>query len=128
MRRMVCTFIICMQKCREFFLAMCSCADPERRGREPNPPPPPPPWISHKSIGFLSNTGPGPLEITKLPSLHSKLSHYRPVSETAFRWRADDKPLDPRMVLTVFPAYYLFIFLVYFLCVILVCFLFIFLV
>ena len=29
------------------------------------------PLINHKNIGFLSNTGPDPLKITKLPSQHS---------------------------------------------------------
>ena len=31
---------------------------------------PPPPLKNYKSIGFLSNTGPDPLKITKLPSQH----------------------------------------------------------
>ena len=51
----------------------------------------------YKNIGFLSNTGPDPLQITKLPSKHSMLCHYRPASETPFKWRfaggAVDGPL-----------------------------------
>ena len=31
----------------------------------------PPPLVNHKNIGFLSNTGPDPLKITKLPIQHS---------------------------------------------------------
>ena len=30
-----------------------------------------PPLENHKNLGFLSNTGPDPLKITKLPSQHS---------------------------------------------------------
>ena len=36
-----------------------------QRGDRGSGPPPPPPE-NHKNIGFLSNTGPDPLEITKL--------------------------------------------------------------
>ena len=59
---------------------MVSCTDPEG-GRGSGPPPPP--WKIAK-IGFLSNTGPDPLKITKIPSLHSMLSHHRPAIETPF--------------------------------------------
>ena len=40
---------------------------------------PPPHLKNYKNIGFLicSNTGPDPLKITKLPSQHSMLDHYR---------------------------------------------------
>ena len=44
----------------------------------------PPPLKNHKYIGFLSNTGPDPLKITKLPSQHSMLGHHRHASETPF--------------------------------------------
>ena len=40
-----------------------------------------------KNMGFLSNTGPDPLKITKLLSLHSMLGHHRHTSETPFKWR-----------------------------------------
>ena len=43
--------------------------------------PPPPPWKITK-IGFLSSTGPDPMEITKLPSQHSMLGHHRHASES----------------------------------------------
>ena len=46
-----------------------------------------PPLKNYKNIGFLSNTGPDPLKITKLSSQHSMLSHYRHASETPFKWR-----------------------------------------
>ena len=49
-----------------------------------------------KNPGFLSNTGPDPLKITKLPSQHSMLGHYRHASATAFNgchWRINDDPL-----------------------------------
>ena len=38
---------------------------------------PPPPHEKSQNIGFLSNTGPDPLKITKLPSQHSMLGHHR---------------------------------------------------
>ena len=41
-----------------------------------------PALINHKAIEILRNTGPEPLEITKLTSPHSM----------AFRWRADGGP------------------------------------
>ena len=48
------------------------------------------PLKNHQNIGFLSNTGPDPLKITKLPSQHSMWGHHL---------RADDCPfivfLDP---------------------------------
>ena len=47
----------------------------------------------HKSIGFLSNTDPDPLKITKLPSQHSILGHQRPTSKTPFKWRFAGGPL-----------------------------------
>ena len=40
--------------------------------------PDPPSLKNHKNIGFLSNTGPDPLKVTKLPIL----CHHRPASET----------------------------------------------
>ena len=57
----------------------------------------PPPRKITKNIGFLSNSSPDPLKITKLPSQqHSMLGHHQHASETpfnmAFRWRADDGP------------------------------------
>ena len=35
--------------------------------------------------GFLSNTGPDPLEFSKLPSQHSMLGHHWHASETPFK-------------------------------------------
>ena len=40
---------------------------------------------NHKNIGFLSNSGPDPLKITKLPSQHSMLGHHQNASETPFK-------------------------------------------
>ena len=75
-------------------LTKFTCANPEG-GTAPPPPPPLPPLKNHKDIGVHSNTGLDPLKITKLPSQHSMLGHYRRASETqmAFRWRVDDDPL-----------------------------------
>ena len=42
---------------------------------------------NHKNIGFLSNTGPDPLKITKLPSQHSMLGQHLHASETPFKLR-----------------------------------------
>ena len=36
-------------------------------------------------MGFLSNTGPDPLENHQLPSQHSLLSHHGPASEAPFK-------------------------------------------
>ena len=51
---------------------------------------------NYKNIEFLSNTGPDPLKITKLPSQHSMLGHHRPASETPFQWRFASGPLMTR--------------------------------
>ena len=67
-----------------------SSADPDGGGDRGSGPPP---QENYKNIGFLSNTGSDPLKITKLPIKHSMLGHYRPASETPFRWRADDDTL-----------------------------------
>ena len=47
-------------------------ADPEGVGTGD----PDPPLKKHKNIGFLSNTVPDPLIITKLPSQHPILGHH----------------------------------------------------
>ena len=58
------------------------CVDPEGDwGSEP------PPLENHQAIGFLTITGPDPMEnwkSTKLPSQHSMLGHHLPVSKTSF--------------------------------------------
>ena len=36
----------------------------------------PPPLKNYKNIGLVSNTGPDPLKIPKLPSKHSMLGHH----------------------------------------------------
>ena len=51
------------------------CADPQGGGGVRTP------LKNHKNIGFLSNTGPGPLKITKLSSQHLMLGHHRDASE-----------------------------------------------
>ena len=58
----------------------CTWADPER-GRWSGPPTP---LKNHKNIGFLSNTGPDTLKITKLSSQHSMLGHHLHASKTPF--------------------------------------------
>ena len=70
-----------------------SCADPEGGQGVRTPPPP---LENYKNIGFLSNTGPDPLKITKLPIQHSMLCHYRPASETPFKWRFAGGPIMAR--------------------------------
>ena len=59
---------------------------------------PPPPLNNHKNIGFLSNTGPDPQKITKLPSQHLMLGHHWPVlvSGTPFKWRFAGGPMMAR--------------------------------
>ena len=42
---------------------------------------------NYKNIGFLRNTGPDPLKITKLPIQHSMLGHHRPVSGVSLAGR-----------------------------------------
>ena len=44
-----------------------------------------PPLENYKNIGFLSNIGPDPLKITKLPIQHSMLGHHRPARDTPFK-------------------------------------------
>ena len=46
----------------------------------------PDPLENKKNIRLLSNTGPDPFKITKLPSQHSMLGHHLPASETPFQW------------------------------------------
>ena len=65
-----------------------------QRGDRGSGPPPPP--ETYKNIGFLSNIGPDPLKITKLPSQHSMLGHHRPASETPFKWPASETPFKWR--------------------------------
>ena len=56
------------------------------------------PLKNHKNIGFLSNTGPDPLKITKLPSQHSMLGHHQHASET---------DVSPLIVVVVFGSFLL---------------------
>ena len=56
---------------------------------------PPPPLENHKNIGFLSNTGPNPLKIIKLPSQIQRWTIIGPRAKhhlMAFRWRAVGGP------------------------------------
>ena len=46
---------------------------------------------NHKNIGFLSNTGPDPLKITKLPS------HHQHARETPYKWRFAGGPMMARL-------------------------------
>ena len=45
---------------------------------------PDPSLKNHKNIGFLANTGPDPIKITKLPSQNSMLGCHRHASKTSF--------------------------------------------
>ena len=56
-----------------------SWADPELGTGGPDP------LKNHKNIGFLSNTGPDPVKISRLLSQHSMFGHHRPASETTFK-------------------------------------------
>ena len=53
-----------------------------------------PPLKNHKQ--FPSQTGPDPLEITKLPNQHSRMGHFRPACETPFQWRFAGRPIIVR--------------------------------
>ena len=57
----------------------------------------PPPLKNHKNIGFLGNTGTEPWTITKLQGQHSMSGHYRPASETPFKWRSAGGPMMTRL-------------------------------
>ena len=57
-----------------------------------------------QSKGFLSNTGPDPLEFTKLPSQHSMLGHHRHTSETPFQWCFAGGPMMVRLLWYLDPA------------------------
>ena len=59
---------------RRYLTIALTCADPEEGQGVRTPPPP----ENYKNIGFLSNTGPDSLKITKLPIQHSMLGHHRP--------------------------------------------------
>ena len=69
------------------FVCAKACTDRERGGGGGQGSRHPIPLKNHKNIGFLNNTGPDPLKITKLPSQHSMLGHHRHASETPFKWR-----------------------------------------
>ena len=57
-----------------FNCVVAACADPGGGGRGSGPP------EIHNNLGFLSNTGPDPIKLTKLPSLHSMLVRHRHAS------------------------------------------------
>ena len=61
-----------------------TCADPEREI---------PPEKITKLSGFLAILVRIPRTITKLPSQHSMLGHYRPASETPLKWRFAGGPM-----------------------------------
>ena len=44
------------------------------------------PLKNHKNIGFLSNTGPHTLKITKLSGTNSMLGHHGHASKMEFKW------------------------------------------
>ena len=66
---------------------MCRC----RRGETGGPDPPP--LKITKTQGFLAILTQDPLKITKLPSQHSMVGHYRHNSETPFQWRFAGGPM-----------------------------------
>ena len=52
-----------------------------------------PPLKNNKDIGFPRNIDPDHLKITKLPSHHSMVGHYRHANETPFQWRIAGGPI-----------------------------------
>ena len=66
-------------------------------GRGPNPP------EKSQKYGVLSNTGPDPLKISKLPSQHSILGHHRPASKTPFKWHFAGGPPIYSGILILYP-------------------------
>ena len=71
-----------------------TCAGPEEGGGGAQGPDP---TEKIQKLGFLSNTGPDPLKITKLPSQHSMLGHQRHATETPFKLRFTDGPVMARL-------------------------------
>ena len=72
-------------------------ADPEGGTGGPDPPPPPS-LKNHTNKGFLSNTGPDPLKITKLSSQHSVLGLYQQASKMPFKWRFAGGTMIARLI------------------------------
>ena len=58
---------------------------------------PPPTPEKSQNIGFICNTGPDPLKITKLPSQRLMLGHHRPASELPFKWRFAGRPMNAHL-------------------------------
>ena len=56
----------------------------------------PTPLKIHKNIGLRSILFWIPRKITKLPSQHSMLDHYRHATETPFKWRFASGPMIAR--------------------------------
>ena len=59
---------------------------------------------NYKNIGFLSNTGPDPLKIAKLPSQHSILGHYWHTSLMRFKCWVNYGPLVMVFVWSSLPS------------------------
>ena len=64
-----------------------------RGGDRGSAPPPPPPIEKSQKLRVSSNTGPDPLEVTKLPSQYSMSGYHRPASKTPFKWRYTGGPM-----------------------------------
>ena len=75
------------------FVGSLSCADLEGRAHGGGPSP----LKSHKTIGFLSNTGLHPLKITNLSSQQSMLGHHGHGSKTPFKWCSAGGPMMARL-------------------------------
>ena len=71
-----------------------ACGDPDGGTGGPEPGPP---LKNHKDIGFLINTGPDHLKMTKLPSQHSMSGHHRHTRETPFEWPFAGGPMMARL-------------------------------
>ena len=57
----------------------------------------PDPLKNAKNLGFLSNTEPDVLKITKLLSQHSISGCYQPASEMPFKWHFDGGSMRARL-------------------------------
>ena len=66
-----------------------ACADPEGGGDRGSRPP----WYITKLQGSLAILVQIPWKFTQLPSQHSMFGHYRPASETPFKWCSVGGPM-----------------------------------
>ena len=73
-----------------------TCADPEGGCGEQGVWTHPGKSQSYRKKGSLAILVRIPWKVTKLPSQHSMFGHYRPISETPFKWRFAEGPIMAR--------------------------------